>query len=111
MLLQALVQLGDRWGYVDKNGTMVIKAQFSDAEDFSEGLAAARVGVKWGYIDRTGKIVIAPQFDDAAGFTDGLGRIAMGGKVGRLSFMESGEKRGRVGYVDRAGKYVWEPSQ
>ncbi len=30
---------GEKWGYTDKNGKMVIEAQFADAEKFSEGIA------------------------------------------------------------------------
>ena len=67
------------WGYIEKNGRMAIKPQFTEASDFAEGLAAAGVGnpmsdagVRHGYIDRTGKFVIRPQFALAGAFRDGL---------------------------------------
>jgi WG containing repeat len=48
------VQVGGKYGYIDRTGHLVIPAQFYRAEEFSEGLAA--VGLessfpeKWGYI-------------------------------------------------------------
>ena len=57
------VVVGDRWGFVDKSGTLAINPQFDRAEAFSSGLAAFRLGGQWGYVDATGKIVINPQFE------------------------------------------------
>jgi hypothetical protein len=33
------VQVGGKWGYINKEGNMVIKPQFDSAVPFSEGLA------------------------------------------------------------------------
>jgi hypothetical protein len=54
-------------GFIDKHGKIVIKPQFDDAHDFSDGLASIRIRDrkpfgKWGYIDKQGKIVIKPLF-------------------------------------------------
>jgi hypothetical protein len=54
------VKTGDKWGYIDKTGQMVIPPKFSGALGFTEGLAAVVTGDKWGYIDKTGKYVWAP---------------------------------------------------
>ena len=59
----AAVRIGDdktgKWGYIDKQGKMVVNPQFDCdwvCSGFSEGLAAVRVGDdktgKWGYISR-----------------------------------------------------------
>lgn len=88
------VEKNSRWGYIDKRGWIVIKPQFEEAMDFSEGLAAVRIGDKYGYIDTRGKMVIKAQFDEVHGFSQGLARIRIGGKYG---------------YIDRKGKYVWKP--
>lgn len=49
-------QIGDektgKWGYIDKQGKMVINPLFDSTESFAEGLAAVRNGDKWGYISR-----------------------------------------------------------
>jgi hypothetical protein len=52
------------YGYVNKKGLLVIKPQFSEVQNFSQGLAAVKVGDNWGYIDKTGKVVIKPQYSD-----------------------------------------------
>jgi hypothetical protein len=54
------VIVGDKWGYIDKTGKIVINPQFDYANQFSDGLAAVYIGDKYGYIDRTGKYVWEP---------------------------------------------------
>jgi hypothetical protein len=54
------------------------------------------LGGRWGFIEKTGKMVIYPQFDEAMSFANGLARVKMGG---------------RTGYIDAAGKYVWNPAK
>ena len=46
---------GDKWGYIDKKGKIVIPIQYDDAWPFSDnGLARVKVNGKWGYIDKKG---------------------------------------------------------
>lgn len=85
--------------FIDKNGQILNMSKiYSDAQDFSEGLALVAVpgerGV--GYIDTTGKMVI-PQDDsheEAGSFREGLARIKQGGKWG---------------YIDKLGQTVVGP--
>src|SRR5690349_20124383 len=42
---------GDKWGYMDGTGTVVIPPQFPDANYFYAGLAAVRKDLQWGYLD------------------------------------------------------------
>lgn len=56
------------WGYIDKQGRMVILPAFQDAEPFQNGLAAVQQGDQWGYIDTRGEWVIKPRFSRATGF-------------------------------------------
>ncbi|PGH40624.1 MAG: hypothetical protein CRN43_01930, partial [Candidatus Nephrothrix sp. EaCA] len=74
----APVQIGNKWGYIDKNGKRVIKPQFEDAWEFQEGLARIQLGGKYGFIDKNGEIVIKPQFDYAGDFKEGLASIHLG---------------------------------
>lgn len=88
-------------GYIDQNGNCVIKAQFSDASEFSQGLARVKVGAKfdgengfgslvggkYGFIDKSGDFVVKPTFDKAGPFTEnGLASIGNGfiNKTGKL---------------------------
>ena len=71
----------NKYGFMDKTGTVVIEPQFPDAKDFSDGLARVCTGIsygQWGYIDKTGKYVITPQFDYADDFHEGLANIVKG---------------------------------
>lgn len=55
------------YGYIDKKGDVSIKASWSEACEFSEGLAAVRVNDydsgKWGIIDKTGNFIVKPEYD------------------------------------------------
>jgi hypothetical protein len=58
----AQVVVGDKVGYIDKIGKMVIPPQFADGAggNFFEGLDRVWVDGKMGYIDKTGNYVWAP---------------------------------------------------
>ena len=89
----AAVRIGDKWGFIDKQGTIVIKnPQFSRAYSFREGLAPVRIGDdkagKWGFIDKQGTIVINPQFSSALSFQEGLAIVRIGDdKTGKWGFI------------------------
>ncbi len=88
----------NRYGFFNTSGTIVIPAQFIDAEDFKEGLAAVLKTTqkgerKWGFIDNTGATVIDFTFSNKPGnFSEGLSRIK--------------DAKGKVGYIDKTGKVV-----
>jgi hypothetical protein len=89
----------DRWGYVDGDGTPVIPLRYRWAGDFSEGLAPAREDrVLCGYIDRTGAFAIPARFRECRPFSNGLARVDLAGEFDAP----------RVGFIDRAGKPVFE---
>src|ERR1019366_4546165 len=91
------VRIGDKYGFMDANCQMVVPAQYSEAFEFSEGLAAVKVGQKWGYIDRTGGMVVTPQFAGAFQFSGGLASVRL-------------EETSPVwGFIDKAGMVVVKP--
>ncbi len=67
----------EKFGYKDQDGNVVIKAQYFEATDFSEGLACVKKGKSsaWGYIDTTGKMVIPASFKQAQPFHEGLAAV------------------------------------
>ena len=85
----AAILFGDKVGFVDLQGEVVIKPQFDPDggcpdkpgrvgfSRFSEGLAAVQVNGKWGFIDRTGKWVIKPSYACAQPFSQGLAVIGV----------------------------------
>jgi len=87
------------WGYINQQGEMVIPPRFEEARSFSGDRAAVMLNGRWGYIDTEGAWIRDPEFAEATRFTQGLGRVRL----------DVGEAR-RYGYIDRAGRYVWYPS-
>jgi hypothetical protein len=126
-----------KWGYIDNTGAMVIPGKFDYVNPFGEGLACVSMpGHGWviidnsgkemcmidsikdmfpsgyfsdgrcvvdfmenmrhryGYIDTNGKLIIDGIFDDAAPFVNGIAQVLVDGKIG---------------YIDKSGKYIWEP--
>src|SRR5262245_20376939 len=69
-----LIKEGNRYGYIDSQGKVVIKLppECGVAYPFSEGLAEVCIGGKCGYINPEGNFVIAPQFTESNPFSEGL---------------------------------------
>ena len=89
-------KMGNRYGYINKKGEVVIPARFNYTDHFSEGLAWSEINNKVGFIDKNGKIVIKPLFSHADNFKNGLARVIIENKVG---------------YIDKTGKYIWKPTK
>lgn len=98
------IEVKGRIGYIDNTGKVIIRPQFDEAWNFSEGLAPVRVDDKWGYIDETGKIVIAPQFFQVSSFKEGLACVGAFFKSGPVN-----DRVGNYGYIDKSGKFVIKP--
>ena len=69
------IRENDLYGFIDTNGTTIIKPQFHSAGEFSEGLAPARLHGRYGFIDRTGNYVIAANYDLAFSFSNGIAQV------------------------------------
>lgn len=79
-----------KWGYVDKNGKIIIPFNYGNAESFSEGLAAVELADgKWGYIDKSSEIKFAG-FRWAESFSEGLAAV----------------KYDDWGFIDKNGKFI-----
>lgn len=94
----AAVKIGQKYGFIDKTGNLVIQPRFSYASQFQEGLAAVQLqdDGQWGFIDHTGKLAFQLVFDETPSlFFNGLSLITVGNKQG---------------YVNKAGQYVWSPT-
>jgi len=120
-----------KFGYIDMLGKFIITPQYDDAGNFSEGLAAVEINERNGYIDKTGKFVIPPAFIIAGNFYGDLAQVQLyepinkpkqytakaTDKIVPLTDQELyvlGIQRPKVikyGYIDKAGKYIWEPTK
>lgn len=82
--------LDRKYGYVDKNGNVIVEPTYSKAFDFSEGLAAVKINEKYGFIDKTGKLVIEAKYDYVYdSFQEGLAAVRLDGYYGYIN--KSGE--------------------
>lgn len=126
----AFAQIGDRFGYIDKSGEMVISLPWCDfGRSFHEGLAAVRDEESglWGYIDKTGRQVVVPQYKVADDFSERLAHvettewehffidrngqkvISLGDGVTVGGFHEGMARVDRC-FIDSTGKIVLRPS-
>ena len=66
----AAVRIDGKWGFIDKDGKVVIKPEYVEARSFSNGFAAVRRATGWGFINEDNDVVIECKFDDAKDFND-----------------------------------------
>lgn len=66
----AAVKIGDKWGFVNVSGEVVIEPQYDAAHSFINGFAAVCKNGKWGYIDSNNNVCIEFEFDDALNFNN-----------------------------------------
>lgn len=95
----AIVDVGEKHGYIDKTGRIAIPIDFTYAYPFSEGVAAVTKSQSgndgWGYIDKKGKWVIEPKFQWASSFSNGLAPV---------------NRTRNCGYIDTSGAMVLQPA-
>jgi WG containing repeat len=118
----AAVQIGNistkeqnKWGYINRKGTLVINADFCYAGTFYEGLALVKTPSpkgdcipgflgKWGYINTQGKFLIKPQFQKAGSFHDGLAWVVI-----PKAAEKSSEATLKYGFINKLGKLIIPP--
>ncbi|QQS29019.1 MAG: WG repeat-containing protein [Sphingobacteriales bacterium] len=66
-----------KWGFINTKGQTVIKCQFDEVGEFSNGLAAFLRDSLYGFIDMTGKVVIEPKYFEVSDFSDGLCKVSL----------------------------------
>ncbi len=54
---------GDKWGFTNKNGDVVVEAKYDKVTEFNEyGFAGVRLDGKWGVVNSKGEEVLAPTY-------------------------------------------------
>jgi hypothetical protein len=90
-----LTDAGEKWGFMDKEGTTKITTQFTGVSFFSGGMCAVIDDEgKWGFIDKKGDLKIKYQYDNVAAFTGNRAAVCVDGKWGA---------------IDNTGKYLVDP--
>lgn len=64
-----------KYGYIDKNGTVVIAPIYADARNFSEGFAAVKDGDLWLFVDKNGNNIFNKTFNDVSSFHEGMAGV------------------------------------
>ncbi|HET9218791.1 MAG TPA: WG repeat-containing protein [Terriglobia bacterium] len=64
-----------KWGYLDRNGAILIPAEFDAAADFFEGLAPVTRGDVKGYINASGRFEILRHESYLGPFRDGFAGV------------------------------------
>lgn len=81
-----------KWGYINKNGAMVIKNIYDDCRDFIDGVAIVNLKGKWGYIDTNGELLIDHKYMEAGSFKSGLALVK--------------DFEGRTYFINKEGKEI-----
>lgn len=57
-------KIGDKWGFVDKNGNIVVQNEYDMVTEINEyGFAGIKKDGKWGVINKNGEIVQEPTYE------------------------------------------------
>ena len=81
----AAVESNGKWGYIDKNGNIIVPFKYESASLFLEKLAAVKLRGKWGFIDKQDNLVIPLKYEDAWSFFEGLAAVELKGKYGFIN--------------------------
>jgi hypothetical protein len=96
----AIVKIGFKRGYINREGEIHIKPQFNIIDAYSEDVASAgfidfkTMDAKSGYINHAGEFVIEPQFEVTSPFQEGLACV----RQNKL-----------WGYIDKSGDFKIKP--
>ena len=60
----AKVTKGDKAGFVNAKGEVIVPLIYDEAMTFREGKATVRIDNKWGYLDSTGKLIEELKYEE-----------------------------------------------
>ncbi|RMG75855.1 MAG: WG repeat-containing protein, partial [Bacteroidetes bacterium] len=122
-----VIRQGNQFGYIDREGNVVVAPQFAYALPFSEGLGAVNVGGtdgggthmptngKWGFINERGSFIINPQFfsppESALPFDPGQVQQVLHKAYIFSEGKAAVRTQDRWVYIDTTGKQVLQPDR
>ena len=90
-----------KWGYINDEGSVVIKHDYTKVEHFIEGIAKVQKGTKWGYINESGEEVIKIQYTEMLPWNGDYCKVAVGGKINNGILTNA-----KWGYINRKGESI-----
>lgn len=90
-----MIKLGDQFGYIDKEGHIVINPQFKTASPFRYGMASIEVDGKWGLINKQGQFIVNPQFESMS--------------IPLSDNLVLAQSNSKWGGIDRKGQFTFNP--
>lgn len=94
----AKLEMGDKWGFINKTGAFVVNPQYDEVEDFKDGYATVRCDHKWGIINAKGELIIEP----IASESYGLRLLDKGCFVAKVGYNQ-------YGIITNGNKWIVEP--
>ena len=77
----AAIVVGDKCGFVNTEGELVIKPEYDLVQHFSKGMGLVLSNGTWKYVDRAGKDISSMTFSDASPFEDGKADVTLTGAI------------------------------
>ena len=65
-----MIKQNGLFGFIDNTGRQIIKINYENALNFSDGLAAVKKNGKWGFVDCEGNLVIPFKYLNAKQFSE-----------------------------------------
>jgi len=105
----AVVKVGDKYGYVDKQGTLIVEPRYDRAYPFDQGLARVVREEKDVLIDSTGFGQRVEK--DYYGLLDDTGKVVVPLKYSQITYFHEDRARvfneeGHYGIIDRSGRLL-----
>ena len=79
-----LVKIGNKMGYINKNGKIVIPLKYDYAHDFRDNLAWVRLGNKYGSINKSGTLIIPAKYESLDYDGGNLIKVELNGRWGAI---------------------------
>jgi len=98
-----MVSVGDKLGFIDKKGGIVVPIQYDDANDFTERLTAVELEEHYYLVDKFGQIVPGSRYEDINIFSEGFAVVEANGKYHYVN--NKGERIIQMVY-DKAGDFT-----
>lgn len=100
------VKMGEKWGYIDREGKYVINPQYDVAYGFNEGKAMVKTSKGWAFIEEKPNATPTMAYADALPYSEGVAWTVKDGNAPALLDMD-----GNTLFEMKSAKYVYQYSE